>query len=74
MQKRLKFVCFCGSIFVGATKTVGGWPSAEGLRLSDYIETGDGILERRAEPYGYFGTDCGAELRLDLLWNRILFW
>lgn len=44
------------------------------VRPSDYIETCKGILERRAGPYGYFGTDCSAELRLDLFWNRILFW
>ena len=34
--------------------------------INPLIETGNGIWERKAEPYGYFGADYSAELRLDL--------
>lgn len=34
---------------MGATKMVGGWPSTEGLRPSDYIETCKGIWRKEGK-------------------------
>ena len=63
-----------GTVFYTSFRSAQNLRPPDAVRPSDYIETRMGIWERRAEPYGYFGTDCSAELRLDLLWNRILFW
>jgi hypothetical protein len=51
----LKFRTFYDTISLGATITVGGWPSAEGLWPSDYIETRKGIWTKEGKAMDILG-------------------
>lgn len=77
--KQLKLTVFYGSIFVGVAKMVGGWPSTEGLWLSDYIETQKGNLGKEGVCYANYGrSDSGAGtmryLLRDWIYDRISSW